>query len=39
MYGACTINRELDTIVLELLTVGDRAHRGGVLVQKVDLFK
>ena len=33
------INRQLDTVAFELLTVGDRAHRGGVLVQKVDLFE
>ena len=39
MFDANTINRELDTVAFELLTVGDRVHRGGVLVQKVDLFE
>ena len=30
---------ELDTIAFEFSTVRDRAPRGGVLVQKVDLFE
>ena len=32
-------NRELDTIVFELTTEGNRVHRGGVHVQEVDLFE
>jgi len=39
MLNAYTINREFDTVAFELLTVGNRAHRSSVLVQKVDLFK
>ena len=39
MLNVYNINRQLDTVAFELLTVGDRAHRGGVLVQKVDLFE
>ena len=39
VLSAYTINRELDTVAFELLTVGDRAHRSGVPVQKVDLFE
>ena len=30
---------ELDTVACELTTVGDRVHRGGVLVQEVDLLQ
>ena len=32
-------NRELDTIVFELTTEGNRVHRGGVHVQEVYLFE
>ena len=32
-------DRELKTVAFKLTTVGDRAQRGGVLVQHVDLFE
>ena len=32
-------NRELYTVVFELLAVGNRAHRDGVSVQEVDLLE
>ena len=32
-------DRELEPIAFKLTTVGDRLHRGSVLVQKVDLFE
>ena len=36
---ATSVNTELDTIAFKLATVRDRVYRGGVLVQKVDLFE
>ena len=39
VLSVCTLSRELDTVAFELFTVGDRAHRSGVLVQKIDLFE
>ena len=39
VLNAYTVNRELDAVAFELLTIGNRTHRGGVLVQKVDLLK
>lgn len=39
VFGVCTVGRELDTVAFELRTVSDRTHRGGVLIQKVDLFE
>ena len=34
-----TSKREFDTVTLELFTVRDRLHRGGVLVQEINLLE
>ena len=39
VYTSMNVNRELDTVAFELATEGDRLHRGGVLVQEVDLLE
>jgi hypothetical protein len=39
LFDVGTTGRELDTVAFELLTVGNGAPWGGVLVQNVDLLE
>ena len=36
LVGLCTLEGELNAIAFEFLTIGDRMHRGGVLVQEAS---
>ena len=39
MCASVIPNRELDTVLFQLATEGDRLHGGGVLVQQIDLLE